>query len=74
MKIVVTSDCHGRVDILKRIATREKDAYLYLDAGDSEREERELLPFLSVKESRSFNSESLSDCKSWGCSNFYLPR
>lgn len=52
MKIVVTSDCHGRVDILKRIATREKDAYLYLDAGDSEREERELLPFLSVKGNR----------------------
>jgi putative phosphoesterase len=52
MFIVVTSDSHGRVEILKRIAAREKGAYLYLDAGDSEREERDLLPFLSVKGNR----------------------
>lgn len=51
MKIVVTSDSHGRVEILKRIAASEK-ADLYLDAGDSEREERELPPFLSVRGNR----------------------
>jgi hypothetical protein len=52
MLIVVTSDSHGRVDILKKIVDREPSADLYLDAGDSERQESELLPFLSVKGNR----------------------
>ncbi|HEY8395313.1 MAG TPA: YfcE family phosphodiesterase [Bacilli bacterium] len=53
MRIIITSDSHGRLDVLQRIAALEK-ADLYLDAGDSEREERELFPFLTVKGNRDY--------------------
>lgn len=57
MKIVVTSDSHGRLETLKRISASEQ-ADLYLDAGDSEREEGELHPFLTVKGNRDFLVET----------------
>jgi len=49
MVIVCTSDSHGRLDVLKKIAEKHPNASLYLDAGDSECYEAELEPFLSVK-------------------------
>lgn len=49
MEIVCTSDSHGRIDILEKIHSLHPNADLFLDAGDSERSEQELLPFLSVK-------------------------
>lgn len=49
MKIVCTSDSHGRLDILENIKNRHPNADLYIDAGDSERFDFELDPFLTVR-------------------------
>ncbi|MCK9470596.1 MAG: YfcE family phosphodiesterase [Bacilli bacterium] len=49
MIIVCTSDSHGRLDILENIKNRHPRADLYIDAGDSERYDFELDPYLTVK-------------------------
>ena len=36
MKIVVVSDSHGNVDVLRDIALREGDADIFLHCGDSQ--------------------------------------
>lgn len=49
MKIIVTSDSHGNLEILKKIASDNPCADLYIDAGDSCKRKEELFPFESVK-------------------------
>lgn len=49
MLVVCTSDSHGKIDILDRIKEQYPKANLYIDAGDSERYEFELEPFITVK-------------------------
>lgn len=47
-RLVVASDSHGRCDLLKLIAEKEKADYYFL-CGDSEAEEALIYPFTSVK-------------------------
>ncbi|HNZ50255.1 MAG TPA: YfcE family phosphodiesterase [Bacilli bacterium] len=49
MEILVTSDLHRQVDILATLMKRHPQAQLFLDAGDSERHDFELEPFVTVK-------------------------
>ena len=49
MKIVVVSDSHGNVDVLRDIALREGDADIFLHCGDSQVNEAYISPFVSVK-------------------------
>ena len=49
MKVVITSDAHGNIRLLKKIAEINNDADLFIDAGDSERCEEDILPFKSVR-------------------------
>ena len=49
MLAVITSDLHGRLEILRRLVIEYPDADLFLDAGDSGRKPAELDPFISVK-------------------------
>lgn len=49
MLIVCTSDAHNRLDLLEKIYQKHPNANLYLDAGDTERHDFEIEPFLSVK-------------------------
>lgn len=49
MQIICTSDSHGRLEILEKIKNLHPRADLYLDAGDSERYDFELEPYLTVK-------------------------
>ena len=49
MKVVVTSDAHGDRVLLSRIASIEKEADAFIDAGDSELEAEEIKPFISVR-------------------------
>ncbi len=49
MKIVVTSDTHGKKDILDRIAEENSDADLFLHAGDSQLSQNLIVPFQTVK-------------------------
>ncbi|NLD26236.1 MAG: YfcE family phosphodiesterase [Acholeplasmataceae bacterium] len=58
MLFVITSDSHGRNDTLKAIASRYPQADLFLDAGDSECREDEILPFLSVRGNRDYLIEN----------------
>lgn len=48
-RILVTSDSHRNIEILEELANKHPNCDYYLDAGDSERYDIELLPFLSVK-------------------------
>ena len=45
MKIVVTSDTHGHKEILNRIVEENRDAELFLHAGDSQISFSEIFPF-----------------------------
>ncbi|MGD9604884.1 MAG: YfcE family phosphodiesterase [Bacilli bacterium] len=45
----MTSDIHRQTDILKKIMEKHQQAKLFLDAGDSERHDFDLEPFISVK-------------------------
>lgn len=49
MVIVCTSDSHGKLEILSKLKEKYPHADLYIDAGDSERYDFELDPFLTVK-------------------------
>ncbi len=49
MKIIVVSDSHGDVDILKDIVKKNPNADIYLHLGDSCVEEPYINPFVSVK-------------------------
>ncbi len=49
MKVIVTSDTHGDLLALKKVYEMNKDADLFIDAGDSELKEEDLVPFKSVK-------------------------
>jgi uncharacterized protein len=49
VKVVITSDVHGHLDRLQRIAQLHHDADYFLDAGDSEGSESLILPFVSVE-------------------------
>jgi len=49
MKIVVVSDSHRNNQVLTEILKREKDADLFLHAGDMEEEPRLLFPYICVK-------------------------
>lgn len=49
MKIIVVSDSHGDVEILKEIVRINPNADIYLHLGDSCVEENYLGPFVSVK-------------------------
>lgn len=49
MLVVITSDSHGGASILKEIVLKHPDADAYLDAGDSEKHDFELKPFISVR-------------------------
>lgn len=49
MLIVCTSDIHNQLEKLQSIQQLYPQADLYLDAGDSERHDFEIEPFISVK-------------------------
>jgi len=49
MKIVVISDNHGDSEVITKIVNIHKDADLYLHCGDSQMNEDELYPFITVK-------------------------
>lgn len=49
MKVVAISDCHGNIELLRSIASREYDADYYLLLGDSCLDEESIRPFVSVK-------------------------
>ncbi len=54
MKIVVASDNHRDLTLLKRIVDLHPNADLFLHAGDSGLDEIELEPFLSVRGNQDF--------------------
>ena len=54
MKVIVTSDSHGNINVLKKIMEKEKDFDLFLDAGDSELDPKTIYPILSVKGNRDY--------------------
>ncbi len=66
MKIIITSDVHGHMDRLKRIALLHQDADFFLDAGDSEGNEASIKPFISVEGNndyfQSFPKTRVIDC------------
>ena len=64
MLAVITSDLHGRLEILRRLVIEYPDADLFLDAGDSGRKPAELDPFVSVK----------GNCDIYGFERFALSR
>ncbi len=49
MKIVVVSDTHYQMDEIKIVLSREKDADIFLHCGDSQLEQYEIFPFMSVQ-------------------------
>ena len=49
MKIVIVSDSHGEVELLRKIVSMHKDADIFLHLGDSGLPEEYLNPFVSVK-------------------------
>ncbi|MCK9537090.1 MAG: YfcE family phosphodiesterase [Bacilli bacterium] len=49
MLAIITSDSHGHIDLFRKLIKAYPDADLYLDAGDSEKHDFELVPFISVK-------------------------
>lgn len=49
MKIVLVSDNHGNLKVIKDIATKHQDGDYYLHCGDSELNPALLRPFVSVK-------------------------
>ncbi|MBS3992036.1 MAG: YfcE family phosphodiesterase [Erysipelothrix sp.] len=49
MKIIITSDVHGHMDRLEKLALIHQDADYFLDAGDSEGNEFMIRPFISVE-------------------------
>ena len=49
MKIVVVSDIHRNIETLSIVKNLHPRADLFLDAGDSQLDEIDLLPFLTVK-------------------------
>jgi len=49
MEIVIISDNHGKIDVLKEILQRHPEADAYIHCGDSELSEEYLGPFLSVE-------------------------
>ena len=49
MKIVVASDNHGDLEVLKRIVLANQDASLFLHLGDSQMFDYEISPFIGVK-------------------------
>lgn len=49
MEIVVVSDSHGRIEVLKQIRDRHPDADAYIHCGDSETDEAHLDSFVSVQ-------------------------
>lgn len=55
MKIVLTSDNHGRKDLLDFIVSKENADY-YLHAGDSEMSQELINPFITVRGNRDHKS------------------
>ena len=49
MKVVVTSDIHGRIHALDEILKAHPDADMYIDCGDSELAPERIVPFVSVE-------------------------
>ena len=49
MKVVVISDAHGDLDLIRRVARIEEKADAFIDAGDSCLDANEIRPFVSVK-------------------------
>jgi putative phosphoesterase len=49
MKIVIVSDTHGDLSALRRVVLIEKDAALWLHAGDVEASSGDIWPFQAVK-------------------------
>lgn len=49
MKIIIVSDSHGEVDLLRKIVNQHQDADIFLHLGDSQLPEEYLHPFVSVK-------------------------
>ena len=49
MKIIIVSDSHGEVDLLRKIVNQHGDADVFLHLGDSQLPEEYLHPFVSVK-------------------------
>lgn len=49
MKIVVIGDSHHNLESIKTIYNINKDADLFLDTGDSQLNESEIFPFISVR-------------------------
>ena len=48
-KIIVVSDSHSNTYLLKKIQLIHEDAYMFLHAGDSEDNEINIYPFVTVK-------------------------
>ena len=49
MKIVIVSDSHGEINLLRKIVNQHFDADVFLHLGDSQLPEEYLHPFVSVK-------------------------
>ena len=49
MIVVVISDVHGDISLIRKIAEAESKADAFIDAGDSCLEAEEIRPFISVK-------------------------
>ena len=60
MKVVIISDAHGDISLIRRIASIEKEADAFIDAGDSCLEAEEIRPFISVKGNCDFSFYPLS--------------
>jgi len=48
MKLVIVSDNHGRIDVLKQIVLAHPDADAYIHCGDSELSKDQIEPFITV--------------------------
>lgn len=72
MKVIVTSDSHGNIDVLKKIMEKEKNFDLFLDAGDSEVDPKTLYPIMSVRGNRDYLIENSFLVKELSNVRFYV--
>ena len=49
MKVVLTSDVHGKINTLQEITKEHQDAFMFVDCGDTELSPDRVAPFISVE-------------------------
>lgn len=72
MKVVIISDAHGDISLIRKIANIEHNADAFIDAGDSCLEASEIRPFISVRGNCDFSFYPLSRVLYFDCWSVFL--